>query len=70
MNDKYKLILASDVSNRDGIGLELVDAATGVRLAEVFQDDVTGVRTVSIFHDRSIPLSDFEWFLRQASEQL
>lgn len=70
MRDLYNLILASDVSTRDGMGLELVEAGTGIRLAEVFQDDITGERSVTIFHERTIPLADFEWFLRQADEQL
>jgi hypothetical protein len=67
--DKYRLLLASDVGDRDGIGLELV-GLNGDRLAEVFQDDTTGERTVSIFGDRRLPLADFEWFLRQATENL
>lgn len=70
MKDKYRLILASDVSTRDGLALELVEVDTGFRLAEVFQDDESGERSVSISRDRSIPLADFEWFLRQAREQL
>lgn len=70
MTDKYRLILASDVSSRDGMGLELIDAGSGARLAEVFQDEATGERTVTVFNSRSIPLADFEWFLEQAGEQL
>lgn len=70
MNEKYRLVLASDVGTRDGMGLELVDAASGVRLAEVFQDDTTGERTVRTFQERPIPVADFEWFLSEAREQL
>lgn len=66
---EHRLILASDVSERDGMGLELV-ASDGTRVAEVFQDDTTGGRTVTIFGDRSIALDDFQWFLDQARERL
>jgi hypothetical protein len=65
----YRLQLASDVSVRDGMGLELL-SADGIRIAEVFQDDDTGLRTVSIFGDRELPLADLEWFLAEARVKL
>lgn len=69
-DEKYGVRLASDVSDRDGMGLELTDRRTGETLAEVFQDDTSGVRTVTIFGDRALALADLEWFLRQASQRL
>jgi hypothetical protein len=66
---EYRLQLASDVSDRDGMGLELL-SADGIRIAEVFQDDATGLRTVSIFGDRELPLADLEWFLAEARVKL
>jgi len=42
----YKLVLASSVGERDGLGLELA-RDDGVCVAEVFEDDETGLRTVS-----------------------
>jgi hypothetical protein len=65
----YRLQLASDVSDRDGMGVELL-SADGIRIAEVFQDDTTGLRTVSIFDDRKLPLADLEWFLEEAQLKL
>lgn len=70
MDENYGVRLASDVSDRDGMGLELIDRRTGETLAEVFLDDTTHVRTVTIFGDRVLALADFEWFLNQASQRL
>lgn len=65
----YKLILASEVGDRDGMGLELT-APNGERVAEVFADDDTGERSFRQFVDGSIPLAAIEWLLDSARTRL
>jgi hypothetical protein len=65
----YRLVLASDVDERDGMALEL-STESGEQLAEVFEDDATGNRTVRFFSDSSIPLDVVDWFLAKARESL
>lgn len=65
----YALQLASDVLDRDGLGLEL-HSPSGFRLAEVFRDDGTGERTFRNFVPLELPPKIFEWFLAEAARQL
>jgi hypothetical protein len=67
--DGYRLLLASDVSLRDGLGLELYDSADEF-LAEVFRDDTTGKTTVRIMPGFSLDLDVAEWFLAKARDRL
>lgn len=68
MIDGYRLILASSVSDRDGMGLELV-RMDGRQVAEVFEDDDSGKRTVTLF-ERDVPLEALEWLLSEAKSAL
>jgi hypothetical protein len=67
--DGYNLVLGSDVLERDGLGLELYDAA-GAYLAEVFRDDTTGMLTVKTMPGVSLDLNIAEWSLARAREEL
>lgn len=69
MTEGYRLILASDVSDRDGIGLELYDVS-GALVAEIFRDDESGERTFNSPAGACVPLPVLEWFLSRASELL
>lgn len=67
MNDHYKMIIASDVSDRDGLGLELHDR-TGEIVAEVFRDDRTGERRLTL--NDELPVDVVEWLLESAKRLL
>jgi hypothetical protein len=54
---KYQVIVASDVLERDGIGVEIYD--DDEMIAEVFRDDTKKTRTVWLKHDR-MPLEAIE----------
>ncbi|CAN5294071.1 hypothetical protein BH11ACT2_BH11ACT2_03840 [soil metagenome] len=69
MTTDYHLILASDVSTRNGIGLELTRDDNEERVAEVFSDDTTGLRTFTAFEE-GIPVEAIEWLLERARDQL
>ncbi|GAA4839188.1 hypothetical protein GCM10023221_15940 [Luteimicrobium xylanilyticum] len=64
----YRLILASSVGSRDGMGMEL-SADDGTRVAEVFDDDETGRRTVTLFLP-NVPFEAVEWLLSEARKWL
>lgn len=64
----YRLVLASSVGERDGMGLELT-RDDGVRIAEVFEDDETGLRTVNLFQ-QDVPVAAIEWLLAEARARL
>jgi hypothetical protein len=64
----YRLILASSVGDRDGMGLELT-LEDGTRISEVFEDEATGRRTVNMF-ERDVPLEAVEWLLAEARARL
>ncbi len=63
-----KLQIFSDVSRRDGMGLELLDD-TGEVVAEIFSDDATRLVTVSTF-GKSVDLEDIERLILAARERL
>lgn len=65
----YTLLLASDVSDRDGLGLELYSPA-GLLLAEVFRDDDNGAQRFHNFEPLQIAPEILSWFLGQAAEKL
>lgn len=66
MND-FQIQLTSDI-HRDGLGFELINTL-GVVVAEVFRSD--RVRTVMVTSfNNDIPLTVFEWFLREARLRL
>jgi hypothetical protein len=54
---EYKVIRASDVSDRDGIGVELYK--NGECIIEIFRDDSEKTRTVTILKD-NVSLSEME----------
>jgi hypothetical protein len=52
----YRLLLASDVHTRDGLGLELYDTASPEPVLEVFRDDVSGRVTLTACKALPLPL--------------
>ncbi len=48
----YEIIIASDVSSRDGIGCELWDTDNGELLMEVFRDDT--LKRLSFYTSKSV----------------
>lgn len=67
--DGYRLILASDVLERDGLGLELY-SPQGIRLAEVFRNDDSGAQLFTSFNALLIDPRVLTWFLEQAANRL
>jgi hypothetical protein len=68
--DGYSLLLASDVLERDGLGLELYGPGDQL-IAEVFRDDNDeGSRAMTVHVDSPIPLDVVTWFLATANERL
>jgi hypothetical protein len=65
----HRLILASDVLDRDGLGLELYDP-DGRQVAEIFRDDETGTRTFTSTARLQLDPAVLRWFLAQADDQL
>jgi len=66
----YKMILASDVSDRDGLGLELY-SPEGTLIAEVFRDDNdAGTLTFNSFMPLNMRPEVLAWFLEQAAQRL
>jgi outer membrane lipoprotein SlyB len=68
MIDGYRLVLASSVGARDGMGLEL-RRDDGSWVAEVFEDDRTKRRTVTLF-ESNVPLAAIEWLIEEARNGL
>jgi hypothetical protein len=67
--DGYRQLLASDVSDRDGLGLELY-GPDGALKAEVFRDDTDGLVTFITHGATQIPLSVIEEFLVNSRHEL
>jgi hypothetical protein len=65
----YSLVLASDVLERDGMGLELYDLSNQ-RIAEIFLDDETGERTFTSYRPLEIKQAVLRWFLNESDELL
>jgi hypothetical protein len=68
MIDGYRLILASDVLDRDGLGLEIYDESGLV--AEIFRNDLTGEVKFASVVGASMPLVVLEQFVSQAKIDL
>jgi hypothetical protein len=67
---EYRLLLASDVDRRDGLGLELYDTGAPEPLMEIFRDDVTGRVTLTAFGSEPLPLALVERFMDVARDRL
>lgn len=67
--DGYTLQLASDVLERDGLGLELY-SPEGNLIAEVFRDDDTGDREFQTFGPLTMRPDVLTWFLAEAVRRL
>jgi hypothetical protein len=67
--DGFKLVLASDGSTRDGMGLEL-ETDDGEQVAEVFEDTESKVRRVTFYKRDPVPLEAGEWLLDSARTKL
>ena len=65
----YNLLLASDVSDRDGLGLELY-GPDGSFLAEIFRDDESDAMTFTAHRALEIPFAVFEEFVSKARGEL
>jgi hypothetical protein len=69
MTEDYRLVMASDVSDRNGLGLELYDPS-GQLIAEVFRDDDDGSRTFRMLEQVDLPVEVIRWFLERAQDAL
>jgi hypothetical protein len=59
--NKDRVIIASDVNERDGIGVEIY--RNDELIAEIFRDDTEKTRTIQIFKD-NISLEQMEEFIQ------
>ena len=59
---EIRVVIASDVSDRDGIGVELYHG--GEMLMEVFRDDTKREREVTLYR-KDLPLSIVEYGIQQ-----
>jgi hypothetical protein len=69
MTEGYRLVMASDVSDRNGLGLELYDPS-GHLVAEIFRDDDDGSRTFRMLEQVDLPTDVVRWFLERAQDTL
>jgi hypothetical protein len=69
VKNSYRLVLASDVLDRDGLRLELLDQS-GARIAEIFRDDENGSRRMTVFVQGPIPIDVVEWFVANSKDLL
>ncbi|SNR59477.1 hypothetical protein SAMN06272737_11488 [Blastococcus mobilis] len=67
--DGYAVLLASDVHERNGLGLELYDPA-GHLVMDAFRDDDRGELSLTVPSGEGVPLPVAEWFIRSARERL
>jgi hypothetical protein len=58
---RYQIVRASDVSTRDGIGVEI--SYKGKLVCEIFRDDTDRTRTVWLA-SQEVPLEDLEGFIQ------
>lgn len=63
----YKIVRASDVSDRDGIGVEI--SRDGKLLCEIFRDDRDRTRTVWLA-GQTVSLEEIEGFIRIFKEEI
>ena len=64
---KYKTLVASDISSRDGIGIELYH--NDEFLIEIFRDDYKKTRTVHTFQE-NITLAQMEEAIKQFKKEI
>ncbi|HEY0646757.1 hypothetical protein [Phenylobacterium sp.] len=64
---QYEVIVGSDVAERDGMYLELYDAAE--QILEVFYSDADGSMTFSAFRS-DLPLAVVEWAIAEGKARL
>lgn len=62
-----KIIVASDVNKRDGIGIEVYHNEN--LILEIFRDDTEKSRTVTTYND-SIPLEVMEYSIEQFKKEI
>lgn len=67
--DDFELVLASDVSERDGMLVELRRSEPFEQIAEVFEDDETGVLTFTSFVTEGVPLEAIETLIAKAHRE-
>ena len=63
----YRIVKASDVSTRDGIGVEI--SRDGELLCEIFRDDTDHIRTVWLAK-QSISLEELEGFIQIFKDEI
>ena len=67
--ESFRIQIASDVSARDGLAVELV-ATSGKRVAEVFRDDDDeGKLAFNSFGEITVPFDVFIKFIRSAESE-
>jgi hypothetical protein len=69
VDNGYTTLLASDVLDRNGLGMELYDPSDQL-VAEVFRDDDSGSITVRFMTQESLRISLVEEFIAAASKAL
>ena len=68
-NDGYTFLIASDISERDGIGLELYDSSDRL-IGEIFRDDLAQEVRFSLTEGVHIPLHVLEASIETAHKNL
>jgi hypothetical protein len=63
----YSIVRASDVSNRDGIGVEI--SRDGKIVCEIFRDDTDRTRTVWLA-EQVVPLEELEGFIQIFKDEI
>lgn len=63
----YKIVRASDVSSRDGIGVEI--SYKGKLVCEIFRDDTDRTRTVWLA-SQELPLEELEGFIQIFKDEI
>jgi len=63
----YQIVRASDVSTRDGIGVEI--SHKGKLVCEIFRDDTDRTRTVWLA-SQEVPLEDLEGFIQIFKDEI
>jgi hypothetical protein len=63
----YHIVRASDVSSRDGIGVEI--SRGGKLVCEIFRDDTDRTRTVWLA-DQVVPLEELEGFIQIFKDEI
>ena len=64
---RYKIVRASDVSSRDGIGVEI--SCKGKLVCEIFRDDTDRTKTVWLA-SHELPLEELEGFIQIFKDEI